>query len=306
MKQEDNLKKVFDAFVKMETNPIDFMRNTKFKRSELKLDPRVANHWSEKGLFPGNQVAGSWLVFNLSEAFWARIIIKLREFNVSLEVIKKIKDSFFNEPQKIYSENDKEYIIQKMKESNVFNDEILKNADNHEVWASIFKLKLNDFEIMLQSILLQRKPFYIILDNHDKVMLVEESSLLTETNEAYLNEYKEITQKSHIRISMNEILGDLVKCLGDLKCSEKIPILTKKEAEVIRLMRTDNILKVELKFKNNSEPEIIEITTLNQIKEKTRLSDLIISRGYQNITVKTQNGKIVYCENTTKYKLDTE
>ncbi len=306
MKQEDNLKKVFDAFVKMETNPIDFMRNTKFKRSELKLDPRVANHWSEKGLFPGNQVTGAWLVFNLSEAFWARIIIKLREFNVSLEVIKKIKDSFFNEPQKIYSENDKEYIIQKMKESNVFNDEILKNANDHEIWESIFKLKLNDFEIMLQSILLQRKPFYIILDNHEKVMLVEESSLLTETNEAYLNEYKEITQKSHIRISMNEILGDLVKCLGDLNCSEKIPILTKKEAEVIRLMRTDNILKVELKFKNNSEPEIIEITTLNQIKEKARLSDLIISRGYQKITVKTQNGFIAHCENTTKYKLDTE
>jgi hypothetical protein len=306
MKQENNLKKVFDTFVKMETNPIDLMRNTKFKRSELKLDPRVANHWSEKGLFPGNQVTGAWLQFNLSEAFWARIIIKLREFNVSLEVIKKIKESFFNEPQTIYSANDKEYIIQKMKESNVFNDKILKNANDHEIWASIFKLKLNDFELMLQSILLQRKPFYIILDNHEKVILVEESSLLTETNEAYLNEYKEITQKSHIRISMNEILGDLVKCLGDLNCSEKIPILTEKEAEIIRLMRADNISKIEIKYKTNSEPEIIEITTLNLINEKTRLSDLIISRGYQNITVKTQNGKIVHCENTTKYKLDTE
>jgi DNA-binding transcriptional MerR regulator len=75
----------------MKTNPIEFMRNTKFKRSELKLDPRVANHWSDKGLFPNKQETGAWLIFNLSEAFWVKIIVKLREFNVSLDVIKKIK-----------------------------------------------------------------------------------------------------------------------------------------------------------------------------------------------------------------------
>lgn len=105
---------------------------------------------------------------------------------------------------------------------------------------------------------------------------------------------------------MNEILGDLVRSLGDLKCSEKIPILTKNEATIIQLLRGDNISKIEIRYKNNTKPEIIEVTSNNEINEKARLSDLIISRGYQTIKIKTQKGHAVYCENTIKYKLDTE
>lgn len=306
MNEKNKLKNVFDAFLEMETNPIEFMRNTKFKRSELQLDPRVANHWSDKGLFPNKQETGAWLLFNLSEAFWVKIIVKLREFNVSLDVIKKIKEDFFTEPKMIFKPEEKDFLIQKIKESEAFNEEILKHISDDEIWESILKIKLSDFEIMIQSILLQRKPYFIILDNHDKVILSEESSLLSETNESYLDDYYEITKKSHIRISMNEILGDLVRSLGDLKCSEKIPILTKNEATIIQLLRGDNISKIEIRYKNNTKPEIIEVTSKNEINEKARLSDLIISRGYQNITIKTQNGHAVHCENTIKYKLDTE
>ena len=306
MNNKNNFKKVLDAFNEMNTNPIEFMRNTKFKRSELQLDPRVANHWSDKGLFPSKQETGAWLIFNLSEAFWVKIIVKLREFNVSLDVIKKIKEDFFTEPKLIFKPEEKSFFIQKIKESDVFNEEMLKHIGDDEIWESILKIKLSDFEIMLQSILLQRKPYFIILDNHDKVILLEENSLLTQTDESYLVDYYEITKKSHIRISMNEILGDLVRSLGDLKCSEKIPILTKNEATIIQLLRGDNISKIEILYKNNTKPEIIEVTSNNEINEKARLSDLIISRGYQTIKIKTQNGHAVYCENTIKYKLDTE
>jgi hypothetical protein len=306
MNEKNKLKNVFDAFIEMKTNPIEFMRNTKFKRSELKLDPRVANHWSDKGLFPNKQETGAWLIFNLSEAFWVKIMVKLRKFNVSLEVIKKIKEDFFTEPKIIFKPEEKDFFIQKIKESEMFNELILKDVGDEEIWASILKIKLSDFELMIQSILIQRKPYFIILDNHDKVLLIEESNLLSQTDESYLDDYYEITKKSHIRISMNEILGDLVRTLGDLKCSEKIPILTKNEAKIIQLLRGDNISKIEIRYKNNTEPEIIEVTSKNEINEKARLSELIISRGYQNITIKTQNGHAVHCENTIKYKLDTE
>ena len=94
-------KNIIDKFIKMKTNPLDFMRNTTFKRSELNLDARVANHWAEKGLFPKKYDTGSWFIFDLTDAFWIKIIMKLREFNVSLEVIKHIKEEFFNTPKSI-------------------------------------------------------------------------------------------------------------------------------------------------------------------------------------------------------------
>jgi hypothetical protein len=306
MNKKNKYKKVFDAFLEMKMNPLEFIQNTKFKRSELKLDARVANYWSEKGLFPMKQEMGAWLIFNLTEAFWVKIIVKLREFNVPLDIIKKIKEYLFTDPQALVKPEDKSFFIKKIKESGLWTEEMLKHINDEDVWNTVFKVKMNDFEMIIQSILIERKPFFIVLDMQGKVLLTEESSLLMEANDVYLKEYYEITSKSHIRISMNEILGDLVDTLGDLTSSEKIPILSKNEAIIVKLLRSENISKIEIRFKNTSEPEIIEVTSKNLIQEKVRLNELIVSRGYQDIKIKTQNGQIVHCENTTKYKLDTE
>jgi hypothetical protein len=51
---------------------------------------------------------------------------------------------------------------------------------------------------------------------------------------------------------------------------------------------------------------MIEVSKIDSISEAIRLQELILKNGYQNITIKTQNGEIVHCKNTIKYKLDTE
>ena len=306
MVKKNKLKEIFDTFVQLETNPIDFIRNTTFKRSELKLDPRVANHWVEKGLFPREYETGTWLVFNLSEAFWVKIIMKLREFNVSLEIIKKIKESFFTIENIVITEELKELILRRIKDEGLIKGEHIHLAKDIPLWNDLNRMELSYFEKMIISILLERKPFFIVFNNKGQVALIEESQILMETNQEYIDAYMEITSKSHIRISMNEILGDLVTALGDLTCSETIPILTKSEAQIIKMLRGDNISRVEIRYNKSAQPEIIEITSNNLINEAARLNELIISRGYQNITVKTQNGQIAYCENTIKHKLDTE
>ena len=306
MKHKKIILKSFDVFLQLKTNPIDFMRNTTFKRSELKLDPRVANHWVEKGLFPREYETGTWLIFNLSEAFWVKIIMKLRNFNVSLEIIKEIKESLFNDNHIDTSHINKNTVIEGLINNELVTKEQLAQVSDEIIANILKKIKLNDFELLIQSILIERKPYFILIDQRGKSILSAESELLKDKDAEYLNLYQEITSKSHIRISMNEILGDLVDVLGELTCSETIPILTKMEAKILKMLRGDNISKVEIRYNKSAQPEIIEITSRNLINEAARLNDIIVSRGYQNITVKTQNGQITYCENTIKHKIDTE
>ena len=71
-------------------------------------------------------------------------------------------------------------------------------------------------------------------------------------------------------------------------------------------MRTDDVSEVKIRYNEKSKPQMVEITTKNLMNERARLNEIILSRGYQEIRVKTQKGKMVYCENTVKYKLDTE
>jgi hypothetical protein len=303
MKKENNFKKIVDVFIELKSNPIDFMRNTTFKRSELKLDARVANHWAEKGLFPKKYETGSWFIFDLVDAFWIKIIMKLREYNTPLDVIKLIKEEFFKTPKSIIDSENKEMYISLIKESKLINDEHFNYLTNDELWDKLFKIDLNEFELMLQSILLERKEYYIILNLEGNVILSNENDVSLMNNTEYCSKYQEITSKSHLRISMNEIINELVTSLGELTCSEKIPILTKEEAKIITLMRTDNISSLNIRYNSKSEYETIEVTTVNRVYEQNKLSELIVARGYQNIVIKTQNGNIVHLENTNKYKL---
>jgi hypothetical protein len=52
--------------------------------------------------------------------------------------------------------------------------------------------------------------------------------------------------------------------------------------------------------------ETIKVTKNNSVNNFSRVQDLILRNGYQDISIKTQKGKVVQCTNTTKYKLDTE
>ena len=306
MERKKITKEVFDAFAQLRTNPIDFINSTTFKTKSLNLNSRLANHWAEKGLFTRKYETGSWFVFNLTESFWILIIKKLRDFKIPLEVIKKIKDSFFTEPERLQVEDVKSRVLKELKESGILNEEQMKIAENGSIWERIQKIELNYFEKVMISILLERRPYFIIVNLNGEAILVDESRLLLETDREFLNAYKEITSRSHIKIYMNEILGDLVKTLGELTCSQMIPILTKNESEIIKHLRGKNISKVEIRYGNSVEPEMIEITSNNLLTENIRLHDIIISKGYQNITIKTQNGKVVHSENTIKHKLDTE
>ena len=60
---------------------------------EEKLSSRVLNHWYQAGIItddrPNNK---GWKKFSFSEIVWMRIVIKLRNFGLDLQRIKKVKE----------------------------------------------------------------------------------------------------------------------------------------------------------------------------------------------------------------------
>jgi hypothetical protein len=98
-----------------------------------------------------------------------------------------------------------------------------------------------------------------------------------------------------------------VKDLGEDECSEYQNILSKDEAMVLKLLKQDDISKIEITFNDKTKrAETIKVTKNNSVNNFSRVQDLILRNGYQDISIKTQKGKVVQCTNTTKYKLDTE
>lgn len=305
MKRNQIIKKSFDAFAEMNTNPIEFMREKKFTLKDFNFSPRVANHWIEKGLIANDHQAGKKIKLSLSEAFWLKLVDQLRSFNVSLESIKRIKSEFFDRSYNVFEGLTKQQITEQLMQLKLVNPQNLTFFDLDQYLLELSKIQLNDFELMIQSILIERIPFFLIFDTKSNFILLKEGQFSNES-EAFQMEYEQITRRSHIRISMNNVLEEFVESFGPLNSFERVPILTKQESEVVQLMRTEDVSKVEIRYNGNSKPQMVEITTKNMINERARLNEIILSRGYQDITLKTQNGHVVCCENTIKYKLDTE
>jgi hypothetical protein len=296
-KRKEKIVDSINLFNELKTNPIDFMNNTTFKRSELDLDARVLNHWYDKKLFPREYVAGSRFVFNLKEAFWIKIIMKLREFNVSLVQLSKIKENLFKEQKKIYSEEDKDEIIKTIKSLGLFEDDVTnKLEDDKKIWDKMFEIKLTDFELIIQSILLERKNFYILLNEKGDVIFGNHEDQKNIKNEDYLKLHKEISTKSHIYLNMTEIFKELVGTLEKTKCTEKIPIFNNEEIETLELLEKINVFTLDYRKKAPHQYESIRVDENNINEIKTMIYELILEKNYQNIVIHPLYGKYHHLE----------
>lgn len=76
---------------------IDSFRNEK-GRKITQQSKRVIGHWVKEGVIKGEQHnEGGWFYFDRTESIWIDIVTQLREFGLSLQKIKSIREHLFNE-----------------------------------------------------------------------------------------------------------------------------------------------------------------------------------------------------------------
>ena len=68
-----------------------------FSLQDCGVTHRELTYWDTKGLLPIQVEAMKWRRFNLSELVWLRVIARLRQFNVGLNVIAIVKAELFFE-----------------------------------------------------------------------------------------------------------------------------------------------------------------------------------------------------------------
>lgn len=82
---------------------LEQIREKRYKPSELKMSRRVYSHWKGLGLLDCRD-GGDSSKISFLELFWSQIVIELRQFGVSLDNIKVVKDRFFTNPKSVLLE----------------------------------------------------------------------------------------------------------------------------------------------------------------------------------------------------------
>lgn len=76
----------------------DFMTDRRYSVADTNATYRTINHWDESGLIPegAKQDGSSWRKFTIVELAWLEAVSRMREFGLSIETIKKVKDNVIN------------------------------------------------------------------------------------------------------------------------------------------------------------------------------------------------------------------
>jgi DNA-binding transcriptional MerR regulator len=290
-----------------ENEPLDFIRIARYNRKQVDIPARILNHWDRMELLLNRNPTGAVYTFSLTETFWLKLIQKLRAYNLPLDLIKQLKDELLANPTAeevgIFNDNTVDYFMSI--DNTLTRKEIEKLFKSSEFIDFMHKMKPTHLENIIIDLIITRSDIKILINENGEVFFFNAEKY--NPDEEYRKKLNEFLSKTHLSISLFDIIKDLIKYLGEDECSDFQNILSKDEAMVLKLLKQEDISKIEITFNDKSKrPETIKVTKNSSVSNFNRVQDLILRNGYQDISIKTQKGKVVQCTNTTKYKLDSE
>ena len=254
-----------------------------YPASRLSISARVLSHWRKENLLFVERTVGK-NKFTLVEYLWLKIVVVLRDFGCSYDIIRRVKNHVFCPLSfKYFDKYEEDKFLAYMSSYFEAVQTDFENGDLNAICTShLFR--------MLGFIFFNRQRWALCIAS---------------TGDCYWRnlENTQIHPHPHLTITINSLLADLLSRSEVFDSTIRIISLTKKEKKVLEELRSGNVKELTIQFKDN-QLESIKIKSSKQIPDaEKRLNELLLQGGYQDICIKTQNGKICHYENTTNIKL---
>lgn len=304
-----SLEKLDPAFVERMERLKGAIMDQKYPASVIApfVNSRMLNYWVEDAELLKKWKAKGWRKFSFLEIVWLKVISDLREFGVSFEILKKLKDNLFHIPNReeilgILKARDKDIrdLLNKgtlSGDAKYLYEMTVKfgNAAEEIVDAEIPPMLAN----MIGLIVVQRKSADLIVNKEGKgVILLHTSKEVVVPNE----ESQAMLDAPHISIPLTDIIESFI--LNDeIDKKLQMEFFSEDEWKIIDILRNERPASLTVKFDDKRKANLIEITRTKKVDLAHRLSNIILKEGYETITLKTQKGKIVTCSQTERIKL---
>ena len=306
-----------DDLLDILNDAVELKKGGQFIMKDLEITSRVFNHWAIKGLVPNISKVGDYrFEFSFLDLIWFNIVKELREYGYPLEKIKIVKDILL-EP--ILLNETLENLSNKKNKKKIMNHEDLLGDEFKgrievikEIEKEIFSKKENpdgfrlDFSIapltlIIGRFLLDRADVRILIDNEGNVFSCPKKSIINE-NLSDLMVEDGFDSESYISISLFKFLKNFIQKKENLEFIISNKFLTENELQILSLVRDGKANSITIKF-DGQKPKFIEYTQEKKLYAESRISDVLIKRGYQDIIIKTQDGNIAFSNVTIKKKL---
>ncbi len=267
-----------------------------------RITHRKINGWFNEDLLMVQREKGKWRKFNFIEYCWVQIIDDLRRFEIGFNEIRKIKEKLLCQINWDSLLDIPEYVEEILK--------LIPQEDREEVRKTMLEKKMMDegggglessiLYVSVLDCLIKKEQLSLFINEQGDVWPIKLNNI---SNLWGFEEIRELMRGHYVCISLTSVISSFIKEYVVKNENFNLQILTDQENEVLNLIRSKNLKSLNVKFDAKSNIELIESTKVQKVDTAARLVDMIMSNGYQTITLKTDKGKVVYCENTRKQKL---
>jgi len=241
------------------------------------------------------------------------VVKELREFGFSLKKIKDVRmillksldySGYFRNMQ----QKEKDKILKKL------NDIRIKDENSKKQFIEAMRIDLDAsakqtepvyttiMNILINNFILYRDEIKLLIDVNGNVLPIMESEKNDEIYEKLKSDIKFDTE-SYITISLMKYFRKFILDKSNFNFIRNNNILNENEAHILSLVREGKAKSITIRFKEQ-KPYMLEVTKERKVHAEARLSEVLLNGGYQDISMKTENGNIVVSNITTKKKLD--
>lgn len=306
----------FESFVKQAASSGVNMKELKarlqqkpYRATDTGIHPKVLADWNRYDLLLTKPERNKMHRFSITDFVWVKLIEKMRQFGFSLKAIKVFKDSmqhdFFEQEGETISKTFLKEQLAKIPDVDMeILDRYMAEMDTNEVLSDQLTARILDgdmFETLVLLCIALKTPISFFLDHNGEAIVF--NPLMLQDGLYDPKDIERLFSSSFVSISLSEILADVL-LLSDLEILHgQFMLLSDMEANVLQTLREDELSSVVIRYDKDNQMDLMEVKKLQKTERQSRLMDLMLKDGYQDITVKTQHGKVVYCENIRKIKL---
>ncbi|MFB9863163.1 MerR family transcriptional regulator [Rufibacter immobilis] len=285
----------------------EILENLRYKQFSLKaagISSRVYNNWRSQGIVPNVEEDGKRTYFDFIQYLWIQIVKDLRKFGLPLGAIASVKDYLFDED-----------FMAKIELSDWDRDELKKGFEKahgrpmtgEELKDIEERLKLGNTFLPYRFTLIVLVHFQHRSDTNIYIFAEGGVAVWSDLDQIHQPENKPDLSAPHINLPLGHYFAQFLSDETKAEFLPKVPILTREEQEVLRAMRNDEVKELTIKFsKKGSKRRADLITKVDKQlsdKQKKDIAQILGTRDYSTITMKTQNGTQLTFEEAQRTRL---
>ncbi|MCR9170850.1 MAG: helix-turn-helix domain-containing protein [bacterium] len=288
----------------------------RYSLDDIGLSSKNIFDWSKQGLLLDPVKPKSRRKYSVVEFVWLKLVIGLREFGLSLDAIRNLRSSLLadisplniniilNDPE-LREELSKRISEEQLKTVDDVMKELRKDLGEENFNEKL--VSLYTFEERYQTTLIAMLVFRSFYHREELRLLIDkDGNFIFGNREAAQMEIDELAifENPHINFPISSLISSFVQGdVVDYHELESIALLSKKESQVLNLIRSKKLTSLTIRFDDNQQIKLIEAEEqLDTENAAGELTNYLMRNKFQEIVCKSQDGRIISLRRKTKYK----